>query len=110
MKKFIKRIIYFLIPILLFFICLEITLRKIPNDYKYKSEYINKSSSQIETLILGSSHSYYGVNPYYMSPNTFNNAHVSQSLNFDYQILMSKSKDWKKLKKIYLPISYFSFW
>ena len=95
---------------MLCFVCLELTLRKIPNDYKYKSEYINKNSSQIETLILGSSHSYYGVNPYFMSPNAFNNAHVSQPLSFDYQILMSKSKDWKKLKKIYLPISYFSFW
>lgn len=110
MKKFIKRIIYFLIPILLCFFCLEIILRKIPNDYKYKSEYINNNSYQIETLILGNSHSLYGVNPYYMSPNTFNNAHVSQSLNFDYHILMSKSNNWKKLKRIFLPISYFSFW
>ena len=110
MKKFIKRVIYFLIPILLCLICLEITLRKIPNDYKYKSEYITNYSSQIETLILGSSHSFYGVNPYYMSPNTFNNAHVSQSLNYDYQILMSRSTNWGELKKIYLPISYFSFW
>ena len=38
MKKFIKRLIIFLIPILILFILLEYAIRQIPNTYKYKNE------------------------------------------------------------------------
>ena len=37
MKKFIKRLIIFLIPILILFILLEYAIRQIPNTYKYKT-------------------------------------------------------------------------
>ena len=40
MKKFIKRLIIFLIPILILFILLEYAIRQIPNTYKYKNEWM----------------------------------------------------------------------
>ena len=110
MKKFVIRIFVFSLPILLCFIAIEGTLRNIPNNYTYKAHYIKNNAAEIETLILGNSHTFFGVNPSYMPPKTFNAAQVSQSLNYDYHILINRETNWKKLKKIYLPISYFTMW
>ncbi|MDR2410253.1 MAG: hypothetical protein LBE13_19380 [Bacteroidales bacterium] len=87
MRKFIVRTFLYLLPVLLFLILLEILLRNIPNDYSYKKKYLDTQFCNIETLILGNSHSFYGIDPVYFSTNTFNAAHVSQSLDYDYEIL-----------------------
>lgn len=87
---------------------MEILLRNTPNDYLFKKQYLDKHSSEIETLILGSSHSFYGFNPEYFSSNTFNASHISQSLNYDFEILKKYQDQFKNLKTIILPISYFT--
>ena len=87
MNKFITKLIIFCLPILLGTLVLEVLLRNIPNDYSQKKEYLDENSSEIETLILGSSHSFYGLNPKYFSSKTFNASHISQSLNYDYKII-----------------------
>lgn len=110
MKKFIKKTLIFLSPFLVLLILIEILLRNIPNDYKYKREYLDKNSNKIETLILGSSHSFYGIDPDYFSTKTFNASHVSQSLDFDYEILKKYQNRLNRLKIIILPIDYFSLW
>ena len=68
-------------------ISFELLLRNIPNDYSFKKNYLNTKSNSIEVLFLGSSHIYYGINPEYISRNSFNGSHISQSLNFDLEIL-----------------------
>lgn len=87
---------------------MEILLRNIPNDYEFKKEYLDKNSPEIETLILGSSHSFYGFNPVYFTNKTFNASHISQSLNYDFEIIKKYDYDFKQLKTIVLPISYFT--
>lgn len=89
---------------------MELYLRNTPNDYTYKNAYLEQNSSKIETLILGSSHSYYGLNPLYFSKNTFNASHISQTLDYDYELLMKYKDHFKTLKRIYIPMSYFSLW
>lgn len=88
---------------------MEILLRNIPNDYLYKKHYLDKHSSEIETLILGSSHTYYGVNPDFFSTKTFNASHISQSLEFDFAILKKYEQNFNNLKTIILPVSYFTY-
>lgn len=110
MKRFTIKTILLISPILLFFMVMEIVLRQIPNDYNYKKDYLKNHAGEIETLILGSSHSFYGVDPAYMQSNTFNASHVAQSLKYDYKILSKYEHDLKKLNKIILPISYHSYW
>ncbi len=73
------------------------------SSYKLKAEKLN-SGQNIETLILGGSHAYYGINPNYLNLNSFNAAHVSQSLDIDYNILQNYK--FPKLKYVILPISY----
>jgi hypothetical protein len=108
-KKFILRLILFVVPIVLLAVAFELYLRKIPNDYAFKRNYLDKNSNQIEVLFLGNSHVFYGINPEMLDYNSFNASNVSQSLNLDLAILEKYENQWKKLKVIVLPIDYFSF-
>jgi len=108
MKRFIFKTFFFFLPIVISAILFEFALRKIPNDYAQKREYLDKNSHQIETLILGSSHAYFGLDPIYFDNNTFNAAKVSQSLEYDYEIFKKYSANMLQLKSVVIPLSYFS--
>lgn len=87
---------------------MEIVLRSIPNDYRNKRKYLDTHARSVETLILGSSHTLYGLNPEYFSTSAFNAAHVSQTLDQDAGILEKYAGQWRSLKTVILPISYFT--
>ena len=108
MKNYIIKISIFLLPLLAVAIFLEIYIRNKPNDYSYKNTYLTDNAKDIETLILGSSHSFYGINPQYFSMNTFNASHVAQSLKWDYFIFNKFKNKMINLKHVIIPISYFS--
>ena len=74
-----------------------------------KNEYFKKYSNQYDSinLVLGSSHTVYGVNVRYLEGNFFNSSSVSQSLMEDYLILKNVKNP---VKKVIIPISYFSNW
>ena len=65
-------------------------------------------SENIKALFLGSSHTYYGINPEYFSRNSFNMSQMSQSLDLDYKILEKFEGRLSNIEYIILPISYFS--
>jgi hypothetical protein len=108
MIKFIKITIAFSLPIFLGYIIMEGMLRNIPNDYSYKKKYLDKNAASIKTLVLGSSHTFYGVNPDFLGANAYNLAFVSQSLDYDWELFKKYQGDFKNLKTIIIPISYFS--
>ena len=89
---------------------MEVALRAIPNDYKQKRSYMDSHLDEIEVLVLGSSHSLYGINPKYFSQKTYNMAYVSQSLDLDYKILEKYGNEFKNLNVIIVDISYFSLY
>ena len=108
MKKFWLHILKIILPIFIFFLVLEIAIRKIPNDYQLKKVYLDKNASKINTLILGSSHSFYGINPEYFSKHTFNAAYVSQTLDLDEELLNHYKDKFSNLETVIIPISYAS--
>ena len=108
MNRFIKGILAFLLPVLMLGIILEVLLRKIPNDYKYKREYLDNHASTIQTLYLGNSHVYYGIDPDYLAPHAFNAAYVAQYLNYDLAIL--EKYKWSALKRIVISVDYLSLY
>lgn len=108
MRRFLIYCSAFLGPIILTVLGLEFLLRNIPNDYSFKNGYLTKNSDRIQTLFLGSSHAFYDINPEYMHTISFNAAHVSQTLDLDFEILMKYKKHFSKLKNIVIPVSYFS--
>jgi hypothetical protein len=87
---------------------IEYLVRQVPNPYKYKNQYIERHADNIETLILGTSHTYYGLDPSCFETSTFNLANVSQPLKYDYYLLQHYAPSCKILKRIILPVSYFS--
>lgn len=110
MKNFLILLLIFISPLIIVLIASELLIRNIPNEYAIKKEYLDKNSNEIETLILGSSHTYRGVNPDFISGNVYNAAMVSQSLDYDYKILSKYEGEWDRLNTIVVPISYFSLY
>jgi hypothetical protein len=50
MKKFWLHILKIIVPIFIFFLVLEIAIRKIPNDYQLKKSYLDKNASKINDI------------------------------------------------------------
>ncbi len=103
MRQFIKRLFIFIIPLLAIFLIAEVLYRRIPNDY------VKTQGREIDILILGSSHSYRGVNPALFTDHCFNFAMVSQSLDYDKKLLEAYIQYMPELNYIIIPVSYFTF-
>ena len=110
MGKFILRAIIFIVLLIAILVGLEYIAQTTPNAYKHKEEFITNNSDSINTLILGSSHTFYGVNPEYLENKSFNLANVSQDLKFDYYLLDRYIEKCKNLKTLVVPISYFTLY
>ena len=110
MRKFIIKLILVISPFIIIALPMEYFLRQVPNDYIYKSNYLDEHSNEIEVLILGGSHSYFGINPDYFTAKAFNAGNVSQPLNIDFKLLEKYQNNFKNLKAIIIPMSYPSLW
>lgn len=95
-------------PMLAMGIFLEVLLQRIPNDYAFKNSHLVHHANEIETLYLGNSHIFYGIDPSYLSGKTFNAALISQSQDYDLNILKLYENNWISLKQIVVPVDYFS--
>jgi len=110
MKRALSRIIIFLIPIILFFILIEFILRILPNQYKYKDNYVNRHHEEIEVLILGQSQTQGGLIPEDFDLNCFSFAIDGQSIRYDKEIFEKYKDRLTNLKYIVLPINHFSLY
>lgn len=108
MKRFYKKLLFFLLPVFLVWGLTEVFYRSVENNYTFKNERIVSEYHNIETLVLGDSHAFFGINPEYFSSNTFNIANVSQSLFFDELLLEKHIDSLSSLKTIVLNISFFT--
>lgn len=106
MKKFIKQLIIFFIPLLIIFVLLEYAIRQIPNTYKYKNEWMLQHADSLNTLILGNSHCMSGIDPFFLTHKAFNFANSSQDLERDYFILTKYEEIYTELKYVILSFSY----
>ena len=110
MKRFYIAIILFTLPIFVFMGGAEYAVRQIPNEYKYKNDWMDQHADEVETLIMGSSHAWFGINPEYINGLAFNLAFMSQSLKYDSFLLHKWGDRYKKLKLVIVPISYSTFY
>lgn len=81
----------------------------VDNPYKFKHEWMSRNAGDVEILVLGSSHTYYGINPALFDSKAFNLANVSQIFHYDYVLLTQYAGLYDSLKTVILPVSYFSF-
>lgn len=109
MSRFLKKLTWLvLFPFLLLYASLEVMLRNIPNDYSFKSKWLQTNGKQIKVLVLGSSTGYYGVNPRFLSVKAFNASHVYQNPKYDLFILEKFISSMDSLQYIILPVTYHS--
>ncbi len=108
MRNFIFKIALYFTPIIIMAILVEIGLRSIPNEFKFKNKYVTQKGTTIKTLILGNSHSYYGIKPEYLEQNCFNASQISQPLQYDYLFLKHFENYLSSVQRIILNLSSFS--
>lgn len=109
MKKYLKEIIfYFLLPALLVAIMAEYSLRKIPNDYAFKNQWLTQNSRDVEILTLGASSILHDIDPQYFHKKGFNAAHLSQSLKYDHLVFNKFIDQMPSLEYLIMGIDYWS--
>lgn len=86
---------------------MELVAEAIPNSYTYKRDYMEQHGAQIETLILGSSNAYDGLNPSVL-PHAFNLANSSQTLEDDYRLLTKYIDSMDSLHTVIVGLGYHS--
>lgn len=109
MKHFLRQSLLFLIPICIVAIVAEVMLRQVPNPYRYKYEWMEQHADSVETLVFGSSHTFYGIRPEYLEGRAFSLANVSQPWKLDIWLLKRWAERCKQLKTIIWPISFYSW-
>lgn len=107
MKRFLRDIGLFSVVALLFFGALEWGAESIPNSYTYKRDYMEQHGAQIQTLILGSSNAYDGLNPSVLL-HAFNLANSSQTLEDDYRLLAKYIDSMDSLQTVIVGLGYHS--
>lgn len=107
MKQFIRKIILYSLPLLLFAIIMEIVVEQIPNSYTYKQQYMENNAHHIKNLILGSSIAYDGIDAKELN-NAFNLANSSQCFEDDYRLLSKYIDKMDSLQNVILPMIYAS--
>ena len=108
MRTLYLKIALFLAPLFLVWLALEVFYRQVPNNYSYKDQQLQKVAADIQTLVMGDSHAFYGVNPEYFKDPTFNLSNISQSLLTDELLLEKHIANLPALKTVFVNISYFT--
>lgn len=96
----------FSVPLIILGGILELSLRQIPNDYEFKNSQLDLRKKSIKTLMIGSSHIMYGLNPHYFKDSSYNLGHVSQTIDMDYYLLEKYIKLLPKLETVVMRLSY----
>lgn len=109
MKKFLRQTAVFSSIIIVILIIGELAVRNLPTSYSYKDKWIRANGSKVSTLVLGSSHTYYGLHPEILGDSVFNLANISQTPEYDLALLEQYLPMMPNLRRIIMPISYFTF-
>jgi hypothetical protein len=110
MKKYVKKLFIFLIPVIIFVSLWEYGLSTIPNTYALKRTQLEAQAGQIKVLVLGPSHALRAVNPSYFRMKGYNVANGGQSLFYDTRIALKYLDKMDSLKVVLIDISYASLW
>lgn len=109
MDRFLKKTAVFAIITIILLAAGEFAVRHMTSSYSFKDEWLRQNGAKVNTLILGSSHTYYGLKPELLGDSVFNLANISQSPEYDLYLLEHYLPCCPNLKKVILPISYFTY-
>ncbi|MBQ0158537.1 MAG: hypothetical protein KBS47_05995, partial [Bacteroidales bacterium] len=63
MRHFLLRLLSFALPVAMLIAAGEAYVRRLPNPARDKHTWMQRHSPEVETLVLGSSHTFYGIDP-----------------------------------------------
>lgn len=108
--KFIRKLLIFLIPLIVIYIAIYAYAVFYPSIFKIKADYIKDNTSEIEALFLGSSHTQYAINPRLIETEgkVMNLAYGGQTIKLNKMLLEKFSPEMKKLKYLMIELDYFS--
>ncbi|HXC58367.1 MAG TPA: hypothetical protein VN645_03565 [Steroidobacteraceae bacterium] len=89
---------------------LEWVMLKAPNSMSIKRERLEAIANEVDTLILGSSETYYGLKPKSLSGVAYNLASNAQSLYYDYALTADFLPRLPRLRRTYVLVSYLSLY
>ena len=105
MRKFLFRILCFLVGVILLLCIAEQAARVCPNAYRNKENWMEANSDRVETLVFGSSHAYAAIKPELLSGCAFNLANSNQTQRYDWLLLQRDTTSLASLKAIIYPSS-----
>lgn len=108
MKQFVRLSLLFFALVAATIAACEAYVRGLPNPARYKHEWMLRHSHGVRTLVLGSSHTFYGIDPSLLGEGAFSLAMVSQTYRYDDYLLRHYPTD--SLTTVVLPFSYFSLY
>lgn len=107
-QKLVKKLVWFLFPIFALLGGIELFYRLVPNNYNYKDRLVRERYQDTEVLILGGSHTFYGLDPQYFQYSTFNLAGMSQTILIDQLLFQKHVPHMPNLKWVVLNVEYYS--
>jgi len=110
MKLFLKKILFFVLPLFAIVLIMDFYLTNMNSLYKEKASGLAEHANEIEILILGNSHATYGVDPSSFSIFAFNIANVGQSIYFDKELTLQNLKKLTNLKYVLISLDYHSLY
>jgi len=109
MVVFINRFFYYLLLLLFLLLLLEFQIfPNNSNEMGLKNKLLIDRGIDTDVLILGNSHTFFGINPDWMSFNAINCANKSRKLETDYYLLKRNINFLTNLKSVIIPISHYT--
>lgn len=109
MERFLKKILIFSAIVAALLVAGELVARHIPTSYSAKHAWLAANGARVETLVLGTSHTYYGVVPVLLGDSVYNLANVSQTPEYDLALLRRYGRDCPNLRRVIVPVDYITF-
>lgn len=110
MKRFYWSVLLFVLPIVAFLGGAEYMVRQIPNEYKYKDDWMEKHAEEVEILVLGNSHTQTGINPDFIVGKAFNLSISGQDYVYSHFLFFKWANRLINCHTLIMPVSYFSFY
>ncbi len=112
MKKFLLTITAYIALLVSIIIVVNTVYINLPTAkiYEWGVEKFNTVPQNIQVCNLGSSHGEYGFDYSDLEYTGFNFGLSSQTLSYDYRVLMHYGKQLEKGCVVFIPVSYFSFY
>ncbi|MBX0335493.1 hypothetical protein K3G39_19845 [Pontibacter sp. HSC-14F20] len=107
MKKFVTKVVYFPVPLIILLLVVELHIAYTANSFNVKAEFIQQNKD-VEAIFLGSSHSMDAINPEFLDFKAANLAYGGQDYQLDSALFFNYIKELPQIKYVFIEVDYHS--